>query len=263
MSEPPGRPAALITGASSGIGEIYARRLASRGHDLALVARRQDRLDRLAGEVREAHRVRTLVVAADLARAGACIEVHRRTTEAGWTVGLLINNAGYGNYGKFAASDPERELGQIDLNVRALVELTRLYVPDMLARRDGIVVQVGSVAGFMPIPYLSTYAATKAFVLSFAEALNVELEGTGVHVMAVCPGGTRTEWQEMAGIESSHGKGMTAEQVVDLALADMDAKKRVSVTGFGNRVAAFLGGLFPRGFVARRTRALFEGRARR
>lgn len=250
---------ALITGASAGIGEVYARRLAERGHDLVLVARRADRLEALAATLRERCRVRALVVPVDLQAPTGPEEVFRRVQEAGLAVGLLVNNAGYGNWGRFAECELAKELGQIDLNLRALVALTRLFLPAMLARRSGIVVNVGSVAGFLPVPYFSTYAATKAFLLSFTHALAAEVAGDGVHVMVVCPGGTATEFQAVSGRDrSGRDDGqMTAEQVVDIALADLDRRRRVSVTGLRNKVMSFFADLAPRRLAARVTKSMF------
>lgn len=252
-------PIALVTGASAGLGEVFARRLAARGHDLVLVARRRDRLEKLAAECKERHGVSALTLGVDLARPDGPAEVFRRVGEAKLDVGLLINNAGYGTLGPIAESDEAKELGQIDLNVRALVALTRLFLPGMLARRAGAIVQMGSVASFLPIPYMTTYAATKAFVLSFTEGLAAEIAGSGVHVMVVCPGGTRTEFQEVAKIEAGgfEGQFMDAERVVDLALRALDRRRRVCVTGWSNKVQARLVDWLPRGITARAAGAIF------
>ncbi len=260
MTDP--RPVALVTGASAGLGEVFARRLGARGHDLVLVARRADRLEALAAGIRQAHGGQALVLAVDLQRPDGPAEVAKRVAETSLPVDVLVNNAGYGNYGLFAECAIEREIGQIDLNVRSLVALTRLFLPAMLQRRRGTVINLGSVASFVPLPYLATYAATKAFVLSFTEALSAELDDTGVHAMIVCPGPTSTEFQEASGLGQgdAHTVRMTAEEVVDLALRDWDKRRRVSVTGFKNKLQTTLSGWFPRGFVARVTKRMFAKR---
>ncbi|MBI3272246.1 MAG: SDR family oxidoreductase [Planctomycetes bacterium] len=251
----------LVTGASAGLGEVFARRFAARGHGLVLVARRTDRLEALASDLRARHGTKTLLLGVDLGSEGGPADVHRRVGEAGLEILTLVNNAGYGNYGLFQDSDLRRELGQIDLNCRALVALTRLFLPRMLERKAGLVMHVGSVASFVPVPYLASYAATKAFVLSFTEALAAEVRGSGVHVMVVCPGGTRTEFQAVAGVDASlYDKTlMSSERVVDIAMRGMDRRKRVVVTGLANKAQALLGGMLPRGMVAWIARHVMEG----
>ena len=184
---------ALVTGASSGIGEQFARQLAGRGHDLVLVARRADRLERLAAELpTEAH-----VVACDLATDAASLA--GRVQELGAEVDLLVNNAGFGTSGPFLEHDPERDAEQVRLNCEAVVTLSHAFLPGMVNRRRGGVINVASSAGFQPIPYESVYAATKAFVISFTDALHTELRGSGVRAMSVNPGPVPTEWQQVAG----------------------------------------------------------------
>lgn len=259
MSTPRPLPA-LITGASAGIGEAYARRLAERGHDLALVARRGDRLEQLAADLRARHSVRTLALPTDLQAPGSAAEIFHRIQAEGWHIGLLINNAGYGAWGGFTSLPVEELVGQVDLNVRAVVGLTRLFLPDMLARKHGAVVLLGSVASYVPIPYFATYAATKAFVLSFSEALAEELDGTGVHVQCVCPGRTATEFQQRSGrkAKAQDATGMSADEVVRIALADLDRGKRVTIPGGRNRLQTLIATLAPRRWVARKAKKMYS-----
>jgi short-subunit dehydrogenase len=191
-------PTALITGASSGIGEQFAYALAAQKYDLVVTARREDRLNAVAAHAREQGAGRVEIVALDLGRRGAPAEIHARLAAAGIEVDYLVNNAGFGTAGRFDTLQLERELDEIDLNVIALVGLTRLFLPAMVARRRGTVINVASTAAFQAVPFMSTYAATKAFVLSFSEGLASELAGSGVGVLALCPGPVRTEFQTVA-----------------------------------------------------------------
>jgi short-subunit dehydrogenase len=220
---------ALVTGASSGIGEQFARQLAARGHDLVLVARRADRLERLAAELpTEAH-----VVACDLATDAASLP--DRVKELGAQVDLLVNNAGFGTSGRFVENDPAREAEEVRLNCEAIVTLCHAFLPAMVERRRGGVINVASTAGMQPIPYESVYAATKAFAVSFTDALHTELRGSGVRVMSVNPGPVPTEWQQVAGYaedRSAPAPGeIPAEQVVSESLEAWDRGKRFVIPG--------------------------------
>ena len=186
---------ALITGASSGLGVHFARLFARDGHSLVLVARRKELLDDLAKELK----VPCEVIAMDLGVPGAGQRLFEQVPQ----VDFLVNNAGFGSQGRFSQLPLARELQMLDLNIRTLVELTHLYLPGMLARRSGKILQVGSTAGFQPGPYMSTYYASKAFVNSFSEALNEELKGSGVSCTVLCPGATATEFAKAAGTEQS------------------------------------------------------------
>jgi short-subunit dehydrogenase len=189
---------ALITGASAGLGRELAKLAAADGTNLMLVARRRDRLEALAQELSAAHGVAVTVSAADLADPAAPAALVEQVEAAGITVDTLMNNAGFGSIGPFAGADLARQLEMIAVNVRALVELTHRFLPGMLARKQGRILNVASVAGFVPGPFMATYYASKAFVLSFTEALAAELDGTGVTVTASCPGPTKTEFSEVA-----------------------------------------------------------------
>jgi short-subunit dehydrogenase len=220
---------ALVTGASSGIGEQFARQLSARGWDLVVVARRADRLERLAAELpTEAH-----VVPCDLATDAG--ELGGRVAELGIEVGLLVNNAGFGTSGPFTAHDPSRDVEQVRVNCEAIVALCHAFLPAMIERRRGGIINVASTAGMQPLPYESVYAATKAFAVSFTDALHTELRGSGVRVLAVNPGPVPTEWQQVAGYDSGRvgvvpGQ-VPAEQVVSEALAAFDAGRRSVIPG--------------------------------
>lgn len=220
-------PTALVTGASSGIGEQFAHQLSARGYELILVARRAERLSQLADELPgTAH-----VIPCDLASDAASLPA--RVAERGLDVNLLVNNAGFGTYGKFTDIDPRRDAEQVRVNCEAIVTLTHAFVGAMVERGDGGVIVVASTAGMQPIPYEAVYSATKAFALSFAEALHQELRGTGVRVLAVNPGPVPTEWQQVAGHDSSGivPGAIPPAQVAAEALAAYDRDRRSVIPG--------------------------------
>jgi short-subunit dehydrogenase len=244
---------ALVTGASSGIGEALARRLARDGRSLVLVARREDRLTALARELETGHGVKAHVIAQDLVQPGAVPAVTHEVERRGLTVDWLVNNAGFGTLGRFDGLPVEGELDEIRLNVEVLVELTGRYLPGMVGRRRGAVLNVASVAGFAPGPFMATYCATKAFVVSFSESLASELRGTGVNVLCVCPGFTRTEFQDKANVDTSTIPGfawMSAEQVADQAVRAV-GHGAVLVNGTMNSVMTNMLRFVPRGLQAR------------
>jgi short-subunit dehydrogenase len=231
---------ALVTGASGGIGEGFARRLAARGLDLVLVARRAEPMERLAAGLRPAGR-RVEVVALDLARPDADARLAEETARRGLgEVGWLVNNAGFGYQGAFADQDPGDLARMVQVNVAAVAALTRRFLPAMLARGAGVVVNVASTASFQPVPYFAAYAATKAFVRSFSEALAEEVEGRGVRVLCLCPGPTATGFFEVAGMAPKMPRLRMAsvEHVVDAALGGVDRGRRVVVPGLVNAVMA-------------------------
>jgi hypothetical protein len=219
---------ALITGASAGIGEEFARQLAGRGYDLILVARRRDRLEQLAEQVpTTAH-----VLECDLVSHAA--DLPAQVDELGVNVDLLVNNAGFGLRGRFLELDPKREAEIVRVNCEAVVTLTHAFVPAMVERRRGGVITVASTAGMQPLPYEATYGASKAFAISFMEALWMELRGTGVRVTVVNPGPVKTEWQSVAGYDENTPipPGMiSAEQCVSDALRAYDRDKRSMIPG--------------------------------
>lgn len=247
-----GHRRALVTGASAGIGEAFARALAGQHYDLVLVARRHDRLEALAKELAERHRVNAVALVADLAEDAELERVIAAV--AGDPPDLLVNNAGFGTVGRFAELEVERELEEIRLNVLALVRLTRAALPGMLDRGRGAIVNVSSLAGESPGPFNATYAATKAYVTSFSESLHEELRGSGVCVQALLPGFTRTEFQEVAGVDPAIVPSiawMSPAQVVAASLAALEQGSAVCIPGAGNKLLGALSGLAPRG-IARR-----------
>jgi hypothetical protein len=235
-----GRTAALITGASSGIGLEYARLFAADGHDLVLVARRRDRLDALAKELHERRGARSTVIAADLADPAAPARIHEEAVAAGTEVEFLVNNAGFGTNGPFVEAEARRELEMIEVNVRALVHLTRLFLPAMVERRRGRILNIGSTAGFLGGPYMATYYATKAFVLSFTEALAHELRGTGVTATVSCPGPVATEFGAVAGSDRSAlfrwGSAADAASTALHGYRCMRAGKTIALPGLRNKL---------------------------
>ena len=243
---------ALVTGASAGIGRELARLAAKDGHDLVLVARRRDRLEELAAELTAAHGVVVTVIGADLSDQAAPADIAERLRAAGTRVDFLINNAGFGSCGPFSGADLEREVAMIHLNVRALVQLTRLFMPEMLARKSGRILNVASVAGFVPGPYMATYYASKAFVLSFTEALATELRGTGVTATASCPGPTVTEFGAVAHSADTNlfRRGAAdASSVAHHAYRAMLAGKVVAIPGLMNKLIAQSTRLAPRALL--------------
>lgn len=232
----------LITGASGGIGLELARLFARDGWNLVLVARRADRLDALAGELRGRFGVSAEVIPADLSVPGAPGEIDAALRAPSIEVDVLVNNAGFGVYGPFAATGLEAELGMIQVNVTSLTHLTKLLLPGMIRRRRGRILNVASTAAFQPGPLMAAYYATKAYVLSFSEALSEELEGSGVIVTALCPGPARTGFQAAAGMQSSklfrRIGVLDAVTVARAGYAGLMKGKRVVVPGLVNRVLA-------------------------
>ena len=258
MALPPPAPdsTALVTGASSGIGSDIARSLAKRGHGLALVARRTERLDSLAEELRSAHGVRVETLGADLGETAARDELRGRIEELGLTVEILINNAGFGTGGRFHELDPERELEMVRLNVEAVVALCTFYVPDMVRRSRGAVLNVASTAAFQPLPRQATYSASKAFVLSFTDALHADLRGTGVSAAALCPGPVKTEFVDTAGLEDA-AEGLPemfwtdSDFVAEQGVRALERGRRVVVPGRFNQAGALGGQHAPRSLLLR------------
>jgi short-subunit dehydrogenase len=245
---------ALITGASAGIGEEFAYGLAREGYDLVLVARREARLTEVAAKARSLGAGNVLTIAADLSQRKTPLAIHRQLTEQNVAVDYLVNNAGFGTRGRFAQLALERELEEIDLNVGALVALTRLFAPAMIARRHGTVINVASTAGFQPLPYMATYGATKAYVISFSLALAAELRGTGVTVLALCPGPTHSEFHDVAGTADARTPGfmfMDAKTVAAQGIAAARRGKSLHVNGVLNLVLAETARVSPRALVTR------------
>lgn len=247
---------ALITGASSGIGAAFARELAGNGANLILIARRIDRLNQLSAELSERHGVRVAVIGLDLTGDASVSAIKSKVEDLGIEVDLLVNNAGFATSGGFETEDLSKALNEIDLNVKALVSLTHAFLPTMLKKRYGAVINVASTAAFQPVPTMAVYGATKAFVLSFSEALWAEFEDRGVRVLALCPGGTETEFFEVAGSKGTGSKRETADQVVKVALAELSSKvmKPSVVSGSRNKVLAFVPRIVSRAVMSKLSR---------
>jgi uncharacterized protein len=242
---------ALITGASSGIGAAFARELAKRGMSLILVARDEQAMQSLAATITQQHQVAVHVLPADLSREQSVAEIASRVGQLGLQVDLLINNAGFMTHGAFEKIDAAREQSEIQVNVGSLVGLTHAFLPGMLSRREGGVINVASIAGFQPVSYLSVYSATKAFVIQFSVALWQECRERNVCVMALCPGTTSTElFTRAAAPEAALGKPRTPEQVVATALAGLDRKKSLVTDGLKNRLLSIGPRLIPRWLAA-------------
>jgi short-subunit dehydrogenase len=242
---------ALVTGASSGIGEVFARELAARGANLVLAARSQDKLEALALELRDRYGVSVEVVAIDLSEPGRGASLAADLEHAGLEVDVLVNNAGFGLFAALHEADPKRIAQAVQLNVGALTELTCALLPQMRARDRGTIVNVASTAAFQPVPYMAVYGATKAYVLSFTEALWAETRGTGVRVTALCPGATDTAFFDTASDDASIGPRMAPEQVVRAAFSALDHRRSTVIPGLSNRLLANSTRLAPRQLVAR------------
>lgn len=230
--------ATLITGASAGLGTEYARQFAARGDDLVLVARREQALQTLADDLRAAHGVTVTVIAQDLAQPEAAAELHSRTEELGIDVDVLVNNAGFGTHGDVSDADPGRLAEEITLNCSTLVGLTARYLPSMRASGRGTIINIASTAAFQPVPHMAVYGATKAFVLSFSEALWAEEKRHGIRVLAVCPGATATEFFDVAGESAAVGIKRSAKQVVDHTMRELSGSKPSFVDGVLNGFTA-------------------------
>lgn len=244
---------ALVTGASSGIGAELARVLAQEGANLVLVARRAERLEALAAELRQRHGVEALVVPADLEQPDAARALFDRTEGQGLAVDVLVNNAGFGAYDDFVAIPWERHAAMLQVNVVALTQLSHLFLPKMIERRCGHLMNVASIGAYLPCPTFGAYAASKAYVRNVTEAIDYELKGTGVRAISVCPGGTSTEFLDQANQKLKAGAGvfmMTAERCARIAVKKMLAGRRNVVTGLFNALGMWALRLVPRALYA-------------
>jgi short-subunit dehydrogenase len=251
LPPPSASSTALITGASAGIGAAIADELASRGHGVTVVARREDRLRELAEELSASHGVRAEVIGGDLEDPAERDRVAGEIGELGLDVEILVNNAGFGENGDLTRVDRDRLVSMVKINCEALLDLQARYLREMLDRGRGAVINIASTAAFQPIPGMATYAATKSFVLSLSEAVHEELRGTGVTVTAVCPGPVRTEFTQVAGIEEAEQHTpdfvwMSAEDLARAAVDAADKGKRATVPGLLNRAGALTGQHSPR-----------------
>jgi len=251
---------ALVTGASSGIGRAFAVSLAARGARLVLAARSRDRLEALAAELERTHGAFARPVQVDLSTEDGPDRAMAAARAAGLEVDVLVNNAGFGTHGGYESLAADRDHREVMLNVAALERLTHLAVPGMLARGWGVVVNVASTAGFQPLPYMAVYGATKAFVLSFSQALWGEYRDRGVRVLAVCPGPTETDFFRIAGEGAAHGRKRTVDQVVTGSLKALDRGRPVFIDGPSNVLAAQSIRLAPRRAVIRGASAILKPR---
>ncbi len=251
---------ALVTGASAGIGVDLAECFAKDGYNLILTARTESALRDVADRLAKAHKIAATTIALDLGAIGGGTKLADEIKKKGLSVDVVVNNAGYGHAGAFDGSDAATQLGMIDLNDRALVELTQIYWPGMLRNKRGGVLNVASTAAFQPGPLMAVYYASKAFVLSFSEALWEEARGTGVHVSCLCPGPTVSKFRERAGTGktrlSQAGTPMSSESVASLGYRAWKRNKRVEITGLRNRVLARLVPFLPRKTILRLVRNL-------
>jgi short-subunit dehydrogenase len=251
---------ALITGASSGIGECFARALAARGRNLVLVARSKDKLESLAAELRAKQEIAVEPIPFDLAEAGAAERLAEALRERQLKIDLVVNNAGFGARGRFWELPYERQSEMIRLNVLTLAQLTHLLLPEMVAAGRGAIINVSSTSSFQPIPYTATYAATKAFVTSFSEALREELRRFGITVVTLCPGGTQTDFFRASGYGRPKLPGgiQPPEEVVEAALKALDRRGGMVVPRFLNKLGVFVQRFAPRGLVVRITARMFR-----
>jgi short-subunit dehydrogenase len=252
---------ALITGASSGIGEEFARQLAQRGVNLILVARREGKLSQLRDElVNQRTGLVVDVIGADLSKPGSAADLAARVTSLGRRVDILINNAGVGEHGDFATQAVEKHSAQIQLNCVSLVELTALFLPAMKQAGRGLIINVGSTAGFQPMPTMAVYGATKAFVLSFTEAVWQETKSTGVRVFVLCPGATETEFFARTGKEFLTTGRQTSKQVVDAAMAAIERSTPTVFSGWRNAFSSNGYRLLPRRVMPAITQLVVKAR---
>ncbi|MBS2021093.1 MAG: SDR family oxidoreductase [Deltaproteobacteria bacterium] len=246
-------PTALITGASAGLGMDFARLAAKDGHDLVLVARRKDNLDKLGAELAQAHGIKSHSIAADLTDPKAPQAIFDEVKALGLSVDVLVNNAGFGSTGAYFELPLARELEMVQVNISALMALTHLFGPGMKERKSGRILNIASTAGFQPGPFMATYYASKAFVISWSEALAYELRGTGVTVTAACPGATATEFASTAGNDKSklftQQKPATSAEVAAFSWKAMKKGKSIAVHGAMNKIGAFGVRLSPRKMV--------------
>ncbi len=246
---------ALITGASYGIGLELARVFARHGHPLVLVARSGDKLENISKELSMQHRVPVEIISKDLSKPTAPDELFQEIRERALPIEILVNNAGFGHHGRFSEANLAKNLNMLDLNIKSLTHLTHLFLQEMIARKSGRVLNLASTASFQTGPLMAVYYATKAYVLSFSEALSEELRGTGVHVAALCPGPTATHFQERANLHGSRFLKimpvMSASKVAEVGYIKMMKNRRVIIPGLINAIGARLPRFAPRGLTRR------------
>jgi hypothetical protein len=257
--------ATLITGASGGIGEALAHQLASRKHNLVLIARNADKLARLCQQLATQFGIQAQYMVADLTQPQAAQQVFTEILTRKLEIETLINNAGIGSGGEFSQLPLQGELDMLQLNNASVVAMTHLFLAPMQQRKSGTIINVASMAAFMPVPYMAVYAASKVFVRSFTEAITEECKPHNIHVMLLCPGLTKTNFNQAAGIENEKGKALTGganlqtpDQVAEEALKGLDQKKHVVISGAANRIGAKLMALAPNSLIAKRMAASYR-----
>ncbi|MCF0056368.1 SDR family oxidoreductase [Dyadobacter sp. CY356] len=251
----------LVTGASGGIGEALVRKLAARKHNLVLVARNAEKLAEISKQLEDQYKVQVEFIASDLSKPNAATVIFQEIQKQGWKIETLVNNAGIGSGGEFGALSLQSELELLQLNNASLVAMTHLFLQPMLERKSGTIINVASLASFIPVPYMATYAASKAFVRSFTQALTEEYKPYNIHIMLFAPGLTKTNFNESAGINNEKGVGLssdyktsstqTPEEVADELLEALYAKKHFHVSGSRNRFGARLAALLPNTMITR------------
>ncbi len=261
----PNKPLTLITGASSGIGLDFARRFAIEGHDLILVARSRDKLQEAAYTLQVRHRVSVNIIVKDLTKIGAAQNIFNGLKKRGIKVEILINNAGYAYHGEAIDCDAQWQDGMIDLNIKALTQMTTLFGKDMAERGGGKIMNIASIVSYSPVPMFAVYSASKAYVLSFSEAIAAELKPRGVHVMALCPGATRSQFAETAGMSRSLAFRFNVSDSAKVAKTGYQALmggRRNKQVGILNRILIFSGRLVPRRLATQVGKLLMAGEAK-
>jgi uncharacterized protein len=246
---------ALITGASGGLGATFAQELAVRGMNTILVARSADKLQALATELTAKYQQRNDFIALDLVPAGAAVTLATKVAEMDLQVDLLVNNAGFATYGNFESIESQRDRDQVLLNIATLVDLCHIFLPQMLERKSGSIINLSSVVGFQPVPYMTVYAASKAFVLSFSEGLWAEYADQGIRVLALCPGATATSFHEVAG-QPIPDRISTPKEVVKAGLKALERQQSYVIPGWMN---FFLSGIVPRLLPRKMTTLVAKG----
>jgi len=254
MTQPSANKTALVTGASAGLGRDFAELFARDGHNVVLVARRKERLEELKQQLEAAHNITATVMATDLTDADAPKQIFDALADQNITIDFLVNNAGFGTNGPFIDQEPQRELDMVAVNITSLLHLTRLFIPQMVERGYGRILNVGSTAGFQAGPFMATYYASKAFVNHFSEALSHELAGTGVAVTVSCPGPTKTEFGDVSGNGKSNlfkGQAARSEDVALHAYKAMMKGNRMAIPGFKNKLLVQTLRVSPRSMIHR------------
>ncbi|GAA0359642.1 SDR family NAD(P)-dependent oxidoreductase [Bacillus horti] len=249
---------ALVTGASSGIGEVFAHELAKKGCNLILVARTQERLEQLARVLEEMYTINAVVIPMDLGRFDAAGRIAQEVSNLGLSVDILINNAGFGTLGRFNDIPQSRLIQEIQLNIGSLTELTHLFIGGMCERKDGVIVSVASMTAFQPTPFMAVYGATKAYILSFTEALWAEYRESGVRIVALCPGETKSSFHAVSGTECLNSKRMEPIEVVNAAFDAVEKDRSSRIVGINNNVMALLSRFLPRRVIINVTKNIFQ-----